>query len=76
MTLTPRASSWTPAPEYVFPATVSFVAPESQFTPKTVEVQSEREQLVLSREVAEAASGVLKGMEDRIKVGLARSGAM
>ena len=33
-------------PGYVFPASVSFVAPESQFTPKTVEVQSEREQLV------------------------------
>ncbi len=33
------------APEYVFPATVSFVAPELQFTPKTVETQSEREQL-------------------------------
>jgi HlyD family secretion protein len=33
------------APQYVFPATVSFVSPESQFTPKSVETQSEREQL-------------------------------
>lgn len=33
------------APQYVFPAKVSFVAPESQFTPKSVETQSEREQL-------------------------------
>jgi HlyD family secretion protein len=33
------------APQYVFPARVSFVSPESQFTPKSVETQSEREQL-------------------------------
>ena len=39
-------------PEYVFPASVSFVAPESQFTPKTVEVQSERD---VSRQAAGAA---------------------
>jgi len=34
------------APEYVFPATVSFVAPEAQFTPKEVETRSEREKLM------------------------------
>ena len=62
-------------PDYVFPATVSFVAPESQFTPKTVEVQSEREQLVLSRQAAKAPR-VLKGMEEAIKSGLRGSGAM
>src|SRR5271165_1385307 len=48
-------------PEYVFPASVSFVAPESQFTPKTVEVQSEREQLYF-RVKLQKPPGVLKGM--------------
>ena len=59
------------APEYVFPATVSFVAPESQFTPKTVEVQSEREQLVF-RVKLQKPLGVLKGMEEQIKRACAR----
>jgi HlyD family secretion protein len=57
------------APESVFPATVSFVAPESQFTPKTVEVQSEREQLVF-RVKLQAPLQLLKGIEDRVKAGL------
>ena len=57
------------APEYVFPASVSFVAPEAQFTPKTVEVQSEREQLVF-RVKLQKPPGVLKGMEEAIKSGL------
>ena len=56
-------------PEFVFPASVSFVAPESQFTPKTVEVQSEREQLMF-RIKLQKPSGVLKGMEEQIKSGL------
>jgi len=57
------------APEYVFPAKVSFVAPESQFTPKTVEVQSEREQLVF-RVKLQAPLDLLKGIEDQVKAGL------
>ena len=60
-------------PDYVFPATVSFVAPESQFTPKTVEVQSEREQLMF-RVKLQAPLQLLKGMEDQIKAGLAGMG--
>jgi HlyD family secretion protein len=56
-------------PDYVFPASVSFVAPESQFTPKTVEVQSEREQLVF-RVKLQKPPGVLKGLEEEIKSGL------
>ena len=56
-------------PDYVFPASVSFVAPESQFTPKTVEVQSEREQLYF-RVKLQKPPGVLKGLEDAIKSGL------
>lgn len=34
------------APQYVIPATVSFVASTAQFTPKTVETQSERQKLM------------------------------
>jgi HlyD family secretion protein len=34
------------APEFVFPAHVSFVAADAQFTPKTVETESEREKLM------------------------------
>jgi HlyD family secretion protein len=56
-------------PDYVFPAKVSFVAPESQFTPKTVEVQSEREQLYF-RVKLQAPLHLLKGIEDQVKAGL------
>lgn len=35
-----------PAPGYVFPANVTFVATEAQFTPKTVETAEEREKLM------------------------------
>ena len=56
-------------PDYVFPASVSFVAPESQFTPKTVEVKSEREQLYF-RVKLQKPPGVLKGLEEYIKSGL------
>ena len=34
------------APQYVIPAKISFVASEAQFTPKTVETESEREKLM------------------------------
>ncbi len=56
-------------PDYVFPAKVSFIAPKSQFTPKTVEVQSEREQLVF-RVKLQAPLQLLKRIEDRVKAGL------
>ena len=35
-----------PLPDYVFPANVTFVATEAQFTPKTVETEEEREKLM------------------------------
>ena len=35
-----------PVPQYVLPATVSFVATEAQFTPKSVETAEEREKLM------------------------------
>ena len=60
------------APEYVFPATVSFVAPKSQFTPKTVEVQSEREQLMFR--VKLQAPPVAQGNGGSGQGGLSRHG--
>ena len=35
-----------PAPEYVIPHTISFVATEAQFTPKSVETPEERQKLM------------------------------
>ena len=35
-----------PVPQFVFPATISFVATEAQFTPKSVETAEEREKLM------------------------------
>src|SRR5215831_1896605 len=35
-----------PAPQYVVPATISFVATDAQFTPKSVETADEREKLM------------------------------
>lgn len=60
-------------PEFVFPATVSFVAPESQFTPKSVETQSEREQLYF-RVKLRAPADLLKGLEEQVKAGLRGTG--
>jgi HlyD family secretion protein len=56
------------APQYVFPARVSFVAPESQFTPKSVETQSEREQLYFR--VKLKAPLPLRVTEEQVKAGL------
>lgn len=56
------------APQYAFPATVSFVAPESQFTPKSVETQSEREQLYFR--VKLKAPLPLLVTEEQVKAGL------
>jgi HlyD family secretion protein len=56
------------APQYVFPARVSFVAPESQFTPKSVETQSEREQLYFR--VKLKAPLPLQVTEEQVKAGL------
>ena len=35
-----------PVPQFVFPATISFVATDAQFTPKSVETAEEREKLM------------------------------
>ncbi|SON57452.1 putative efflux pump membrane fusion protein [Hartmannibacter diazotrophicus] len=57
------------APEYVIPASVSFVAAEAQFTPKTVETTSEREKLMYRVKVA-VPTDLLKEYRDYVKSGL------
>lgn len=58
-----------PAPDYVVPATVSFVAAEAQFTPKTVETAEEREKL-LFRTKLRIAPSLLKQHEAQVKAGV------
>ena len=58
-----------PIPQYVIPATVSFVASEAQFTPKTVETADEREKLMF-RVKLKIAPELLKDYESRIKTGI------
>lgn len=57
------------APEYVIPATVSFVASEAQFTPKTVETSTERQKLVF-RAKARVVPELLQRYADQVKTGL------
>ncbi|MCK9563178.1 MAG: HlyD family efflux transporter periplasmic adaptor subunit [Bacteroidales bacterium] len=57
------------APEYVFPARISFVADIAQFTPKTVETASEREKLMF-RVRAHVPPDVLDANLPRVKAGL------
>ncbi|HYX64046.1 MAG TPA: HlyD family efflux transporter periplasmic adaptor subunit, partial [Burkholderiales bacterium] len=57
------------APQYVIPATISFVASEAQFTPKTVETASEREKLMF-RVRAQIAPELLRQHVTRVKAGL------
>lgn len=57
------------APDYVFPASVSFVADVAQFTPKTVETASEREKLMF-RVRAQVPPDVLDENLLRVKTGL------
>ncbi|OYY80788.1 MAG: hypothetical protein B7Y61_15090 [Rhizobiales bacterium 35-66-30] len=58
-----------PAPDYVIPATVSFVATEAQFTPKTVETADEREKLMF-RVKLKIAPSLLKQYEAQVKTGV------
>lgn len=57
------------APEYVIPATVSFVADVAQFTPKTVETASERQKLMF-RVKAQITPELLKKHIYKVKTGL------
>ena len=60
-------------PDYVIPAEVSFVASESQFTPKTVETEAERAKLMFRVELR-IDRGVLKTYYGRLEGGLTGSG--
>jgi HlyD family secretion protein len=60
-------------PDAVFPATVSFVAAEAQFTPKTVETQNERQKLMYRVKLAIDA-GLLETYRDYVKAGLTGNG--
>jgi HlyD family secretion protein len=57
------------APQYVIPAQVSFVADVAQFTPKTVETASERQQLMF-RVRAQISPDLLKEHITQVKTGL------
>lgn len=58
-----------PIPQYVVPARVTFIAPEAQFTPKSVETQEEREQLVF-RVKLQIPRELLVKFENQVKVGV------
>jgi len=57
------------APQWVIPATISFVASEAQFTPKTVETASEREKLMF-RVKAQIPADLLRKHIRKVKTGL------
>ena len=57
------------APRYVIPATVSFVAAEAQFTPKTVETVNEREKLMY-RIKLRIDPKLIDAYRDHVKAGL------
>ena len=56
-------------PDYVLPAKVTFVADVAQFTPKTVETESEREKLMF-RVKAQLDPDLLRSQSTLIKTGL------
>ena len=58
-----------PVPQYVIPASVSFVAADAQFTPKTVETADEREKLMFRVKVKLDVE-VLKQYSRRVKTGV------
>jgi len=58
-----------PVPQFVVPAKVTFVAPQAQFTPKSVETASEREDLVFRVKLTIPRDLLLR-FADRVKVGV------
>lgn len=58
-----------PIPEYVFPNTISFVATDAQFTPKSVETAEEREKLMF-RVKLQADPQVLSNYYRQVKTGV------
>jgi len=57
------------APDFVFPARVSFVADTAQFTPKTVETASERQKLMF-RVRAHIDPALVERYIEQVKTGL------
>ena len=57
------------APDYAIPARVSFVASQAQFTPKTVETESERQKLMF-RVRAQIAPELLQRHIEQVKTGV------
>lgn len=57
------------APQYVIPATISFVASTAQFTPKSVETASERQKLMF-RVKAQISRELLQKHLSQVKTGL------
>lgn len=58
-----------PAPQYVVPATVTFVASEAQFTPKYVETESERAKLMFRVKLTIDAK-ILRDYQEVVKTGI------
>jgi HlyD family secretion protein len=58
-----------PLPGYVFPAKITFVATEAQFTPKTVETAEEREKLMFRVKLS-ADPELRKRYENEVKTGI------
>lgn len=58
-----------PIPGYVFPAKVTFVATEAQFTPKTVETAEEREKLMFRVKLT-IDPGLRQRYEEQVKTGV------
>lgn len=58
-----------PVPQYVVPATVSFVASEAQFTPKSVETQEERDKLMFRVKLS-IAPALLRQYMNQVKTGV------
>jgi HlyD family secretion protein len=57
------------APEFIVPATVTYVASAAQFTPKSVETASERQKLMF-RVKAQVDRGVLERHAGYVKAGV------
>src|SRR5262249_30360749 len=64
-----------PFPQYVVPASVSSVAADAQFTPKTVETRDEREKLMF-RVKLHVDADVLKQYSRRVKTGVGGLGVV
>jgi HlyD family secretion protein len=58
-----------PVPEYVIPATVSFIAGDAQFTPKSVETHEERDNLMFKVKLR-IEQALLEKYQEKVKTGV------